>query len=57
VDSLANEPRKTKPLHLIHCQNFIRLPCSAGLVDIYGAAFYKGKWYGKRLISSDIKYN
>ena len=25
-----------------------------GSIDIYGGAFYKGKWYGKRLISSDF---
>lgn len=26
----------------------------AGSIDIYGGAFYGGKWYGKRLISSDF---
>lgn len=26
-----------------------------GSIDIYGGAYYGGKWYGKRLISSDFK--
>ena len=26
-----------------------------GSIDIYGGAFYRGKWYGKRLISSDFE--
>lgn len=26
----------------------------SGSIDIYGGAFYGGKWYGKRLISSDF---
>jgi hypothetical protein len=26
-----------------------------GSIDIYGGAFYGGKWYGKRLISSDFQ--